>query len=160
MAAKTEKPDQPEVVRPFSHGDKPVFVLIPDNSKDNKSCQEEIEKIVGDGPKPNITSALPVLGISTDAVVYVMHPYKRKERTVKGQPRFVNAIHLSRPIEVGKEALRGNKQGYKTIDSDKLQQTVTKVCDHSNPAGKFFRGQLLGEDPKAPEALILRLSEM
>lgn len=145
----------------FQHGDKNVFILIPYNSLDAEICLkrlEEISETVENVPTP--AQMISVSQIPLDSILYVMHPVKRREKTPRGKFRIVRAAHLSRPIDVLKEAVAASgKNSFKTLDVNKLSQLVTSVCAN-DPKGRFFRGQVSGEGDKNPAAVVLRIMDM
>ena len=81
-----------------------------------------------------------------------------KRVKIDGKFQKTNMTHVSRPIDVYKEASTQDKKGYRTLDVGKLAQIVTSVCDNE-PAGFLFRGQLSGESKENPHALLLKVTD-
>lgn len=142
----------------FDHGHKPVFVLVPFDALERRSCLEALEEEFSKVERaPRVVTELRAGLLPSDAVVFVCHPYSTRSKNAEG--RFVNqnAVHISAPILMSQFSL--NVQSY---DGDGLGQVnvfaitdaITAACNNSRN-GRVFVGRLSADKELALKSIKL-----
>lgn len=149
--------DTKPATKPFQHDDKPVFVLIPQNSGYSKVCHDALADKF-----PQLTaevcSEVKIKQLPPDSILYVMHPVKVKKKDSRNKLRSTIDTFISSPIDLFSKCSDTKKNGYRTLNQNLVVQTVTKACSN-DPAGLFFRATLTSESKKNPDGLLLKISE-
>lgn len=153
----------PAQVKPealFSHGDRAVFVLIPNSLLDSRACVEHINDLTEKmEKKPELITAIPISGMPLEAIIYVAHPVKTVVKTANGRKKTNQVVHISAPIDVTKDAVTVGRNNYRTVNADALARATSKACKNVD-GGRFFRGVVRGEGHKDPAAVVLTLTDM
>lgn len=154
---KNPTPQTPKSV--FDHGHKPVFVLVPFDGHERRTCLEVLEtefELVE--RKPRVVTELRAGLLPSDAMVFVCHPYTTR---VKDQDtgRFVqkDAVHISAPIPMSQFSLSVQSydgDGLGQVNVFAITDAITAACNNSR-SGKVFVGRLSADKELALKAIKL-----
>lgn len=140
---KTETKTQTK--KPFEHGASPVFVLVPHDELERRSCLEHLETLFEHiEVKPRVVSDLRVGRLPSNAVLYVCHPTGGRKRGMDGKYRDDVEAYVSEPIEVKQFAQAfHDDDGLGAVNVPAIVETIQKSCKNTR-SGRFYRVQLGG----------------
>lgn len=143
----------------FDHGHKPVFVLVPFDAHERRTCLESLEDEFSKVERqPRVVTELRAGLLPSDAVVFVCHPYQSRIKNPEtGRYENRDAVHVSNPIMMSQFSLSVQSyegDGLGQVNVFAITDAITAACNNTRN-GKVFIGRLSADKELALKSIKL-----